>query len=249
MPHCRGSVFQPSSRNKSGRSDPLVIIEREGKVGFATLNRPDKRNALSTEFRYALDAALGELEADREISVVVILAAGAVFCAGFDKSELFGLPAEKQAAFRESAYLHHKRLAEFKKPLIAGIHGSAMGGGFDLAVLCDIRIAAPEARFAHPEIKFGAAVMFRPLLETIGGGPAREIVLTGRTVEAEEALRLGLVSRIVPAADLRAECLKTALQIAEAPAGTLQMAKSMIVRTYGGWTEDGASGGIFARPN
>lgn len=120
-----------------------------------------------------------------------------------------------------------------------------MGGGFDLAVLCDIRIATEEAVFAHPEIKFGAPVLFGPLREIIGGGLARDLCLTGRKIDAEEAYRIGLVSKVVTADVLKQTCMEFAKQIAEAPMKTLQNVKGQIVRSYGGWEPQGGSGGLF----
>ncbi len=212
-----------------------LLCSREGNIAFVSLNRPNKRNALSNELRYELDDCLGALAADNAVSVVILMGEGPIFCAGFDKSE-FGMsdPAKLQA-LRDSSEKHHRRLADFPKPLIAGIQGAALGGGFDVAVLCDLRIATSDAVFAHPEIKFGAPALFGPLREIVGGGLARELILTGRKMDATEALRVGLISRLVEPAELRSACLQTAKSITESPLVTLKAMKKQIIASYGGW--------------
>ena len=220
-------------------------VEREENIAIVTLNRPDKRNALSIAVRDELDACVGEFEADDGVSAIILLTNGKVYCAGFDTSEFMDRSPEHVQAMDDSSERYHRRFAECTKPIVTGIQGPAMGGGFDLAVLCDIRIAASEAVFAHPEIKFGAPVLFGPLREIVGGGLARDLCLTGRKIDAEEAYRIGLVSKVVEPDALKQTCLEFAKQIAEAPMKTLQNVKSQIVRSYGGWESHGGSGGLF----
>ncbi|MDE3094884.1 MAG: enoyl-CoA hydratase/isomerase family protein [Chloroflexota bacterium] len=206
----------------------LANLERDGKVAILTLNRPEKRNALNTALRDEIRAALEELEADDAISIAVITGAGPVFCAGFDTSEFATVsPAEVFAG--ESSRRYHHRLQHFDKPLVAAVNGPAMGGGFDIATLCDIRIAAEGAAFGHPEIKFGAPTLFGPLAAIIGGGIARDLCLSGRRVEAQEAWRIGLVSKVVPTEHLLDEAKTVARTIAEAPAATLRSVKTNIL--------------------
>jgi enoyl-CoA hydratase len=219
----------------------LLLTERRDKVALVTLNRPDKRNALSIALRDEIDQCLQEMEADDGVSAVVITGAGPVFCAGFDTTEF---APDKLQAVEESSGRYHRRLAEFGKPLVAALNGSAMGGGLDLAVLCDVRIAAEGVVFAHPEIKFGAPVLFGPLREIIGGGLARDLCLTGRRIDTEEAYRIGLVSKVVPADRLLEEVLAVANTIAEAPLPALKATKRMIIDTYS-W-EMAEGGGLFA---
>lgn len=217
----------------------FLKVEREEKVAIVTLDRADKRNALSIAVRYEFDRCFDELEKDGGVSAVVLLSAGPVFCSGFDLSEFSMSGAEHQKALAESSHLHHRRLAEFSKPLVVGVQGAAMGGGFDIAVMADIRIATPAAVFAHPEIKFGAAVLYGLLRETIGGGLARDVCMTGRKVDAGEAYRIGLVSRVVEADQLATECKRVATEVAEAPMGALKALKRQIVELAGGWKENG----------
>jgi enoyl-CoA hydratase/carnithine racemase len=217
----------------------FLEVERLDKIARVTLNRPDKRNALSIAVRYEFDRCFEALEGDDGISVVVLHSRGPVFCAGFDLKEFSMSGGEHQRALADSSHRYHRRLTEFAKPLIAGIQGPAMGGGFDLAVMADVRIATPEAAFAHPEIKFGAPILFGLLRETIGGGLARDLCLSGRKIDAAEAHRIGLVSRVVEAERLADACLEAAEAIAEAPPGALKALKRQIVASFGGWKTSG----------
>jgi enoyl-CoA hydratase len=205
-----------------------LTLEREDKTAIITLNRPDKRNALNTALRDEVRTALEELESDDSISVAIITGAGSVFCAGFDTSELAASsPAEVFSG--ESARRYHYRIQHFAKPLIAAVNGPAMGGGFDVVTLCDLRLAAEGAAFGHPEIKFGASALYAPLAAIIGGGIARDLCLSGRRIDAAEALRIGLVSRVVPAERLLEEARAVAHAIAEAPLATLTGMKRSII--------------------
>ena len=210
----------------------FLILEIRDKVALVTLNRPDKRNALSIALRYEIDQCLADLEADDAVSVVVLAGAGPSFCSGFDRSEFFVQTPEHVQALQDSTDRFHLRLMNFGKPLVAAIHGPALGGGLDLAALCDVRICAEDAVLAHPEIKFGAPTLYGPLAEVIGGGRARDLCLTGRRIDAQEALRIGLVSKVVPAERLQDEALALANTIAEAPLAALKTVKQMIIGRY-----------------
>ena len=210
----------------------MLLTERRDKVALVTLNRADKRNALSIALRNEIDHCLQELETDDAVSAVVITGAGPVFCAGFDRNEFFVREPAHLEALMESTDRFHLRLINFPKPIVAAINGSAMGGGLDLAVLCDVRVAAENATFAHPEIKFGAPTLYGPLAETIGGGLARDLCLTGRRIDAQEALRIGLVSGVVPLDRLLDEAMAVATAITEAPLVALKTVKGMIIDRY-----------------
>lgn len=219
----------------------LLLCEVRDKLAIITLNRAEKRNALSIALRNEIEACLDELEATEAVGAVVITGARPAFCAGFDTTEF---APDKLRAVEQSSNRYHKRLAEFGKPLVAAVNGPALGGGLDLAALCDIRIAAETASFAHPEIKFGAPVLFGPLREIIGGGLARELCLTGRRIDAHEALRIGLVSAVVPGDRLIDETCALAGRIAEAPLAALKATKRMIIQTYSWKLSE--TGGIFS---
>src|SRR3990172_6615372 len=194
----------------------LLLIERDDTIATVTLNRAEKRNALNTQLRDEISAALGDLEAAGGVSVAVLTGAGPVFCAGFDTKEFETTPPAEIFAGESSRRYHH-RVQHFAKPLVAAINGPALGGGFDIAVLCDVRIAAEGAAFGHPEIKFGAPTLFGPLAAIIGGGIARDLCLSGRRIDAQEALRIGLVSKVVAADQLLDEARAVARSIAHAP--------------------------------
>jgi enoyl-CoA hydratase/carnithine racemase len=207
----------------------FLTIDRDGQIATVTLNRPEKRNALSSALRAEVSSAFGELAADDSVSVVILTGAGSVFCAGFDLSE-FDQSEDVVAHFTEddNPVVFHTSLGTFHKPIVGAINGPALAGGFDVACQCDIRIAADTAVFGHPEIKFGAPTMFTQLSYIVGGGIARDLALSGRRIDAAEALRIGLVSSVVPAMELPPAAMECARQIAEAPPAALQVVKRTI---------------------
>jgi enoyl-CoA hydratase/carnithine racemase len=159
--------------------------------GIATLRLDNKRrhNALSITMRDAISDTLDQWAADDRVRVVVLTGPGTTFCAGFDLKE-FGGP-ELSRTIHDSSRRYHLAVWGFGKPVIAAVNGAAMGGGFDLALLCDIRICTGAATYAHPEIKFGAPPLFTPLQWILGAGTALDLCLTGRKIDASEAHRLG----------------------------------------------------------
>jgi len=209
----------------------LLLLEKDPPLATITLNRPDKRNALSDALRRELTAALNELEHDDAVSVAILTGAGTVFCAGFDRSEFtpdpdtFGDDSKWQ-----SGQLMHEALQSFGKPLIGAINGPALGGGFDIATQCDVRIASEAAAFGHPEIKFGAPTLYTILSQIVGGAIARDLCLSGRRIDAQEAHRIGLVTAVVPADRLTDETTAYARTVAEAPLDALKAVKAAIVR-------------------
>jgi len=199
-----------------------------------TLNRPEKKNALSAQLRDEVTGALAELAADQELKSVVITGAGDVFSAGFDLGE-FTRAAEDPAFGAElwaSSDRFHHALLTFPLPLVAAVNGPALAGGFDLAVCCDVRIAADTARFAHPEFTFGD-VVYSPLHELVGGAVARDLCLTGRPVDAAEALRLHLVTDVVPREELAAKVADVTDRIATAPRAMLLRTKAKAIARAG----------------
>jgi len=213
---------------------PIDVSAPAEGVARITLTRPDKRNALSTALRDEVTRALGALAADLAVKVVVLTGAGSVFSAGFDLDE-FQRAATDPAFHRqlwESSDRFHQAVLTFPLPLVAAVNGPAIAGGFDLAVMCDIRVAAATATFSHPELTFGD-VVYSPLHELVGGAVARELALTGRVVDAREALRVRLVSSVVPREHLPSEARRVAGQIARAPREVLLRTKAKIVRRAG----------------
>jgi enoyl-CoA hydratase len=210
----------------------MLQIERpDGGVATVTLDRADKKNALSVELRDRISDALDELAADDALKVVVLTGAGNVFSAGFDLKE-FERGIEDPAFGEElwaSSDRYHRTVFEFPLPIVAAVNGSAIAGGFDLAVMCDIRIAADTATFSHPEVTFGD-VVYSPLHDLVGGSVARDLCFTGRKIDSAEALALRLVSRVVPVADLPAAAAETAAQIARVPREILLRTKAKVLR-------------------
>src|SRR5947207_1355548 len=160
---------------------------------------------------------------------VIMNGAGFEFGDGFDLTELdeTGDVIEHFQA-DDNPVVFHEALGSFSKPIVGAINGPALAGGFDVACQCDIRIAADTAVFGHPEIKFGAPTMFTQLSYVVGGGIARDLALTGRRIDSAEALRIGLVSSVVPAAEIREAATACARPIAEAPLAALQVVKRTI---------------------
>ncbi|MEO6026675.1 MAG: enoyl-CoA hydratase/isomerase family protein [Candidatus Binatia bacterium] len=180
-----------------------------------------------------MSAALGDLARDGAVKVIVITGAGDVFSAGFDLGEFrqLGDPAHAARRWEASDRFHHAVLG-CPRPIIAAVNEPALAGGFDLAVLCDLRLASSTAVFAHPEVTFGD-VVYGPLHDLVGGAVARELVLTGRTIDAAEALALHLVSAVVPPEDLSAAEARWTEQVTRAPRDRLMRTKQKIIRRAG----------------
>ena len=192
-----------------------------------TLNRAEKKNALSIALRDELSDALDDLGGDEAVKSVVVTGAGDVFSAGFDLRE-FQQP-ELTDQLWASSDRFHAAVLQFPLPLIAAVNGPALAGGFDLAVMSDVRVAADTARFSHPEIEFGD-VVYGPLHDIVGGGLARELCFTGRVVEAREAKALGLVSSVVPVDELASEVTRFTALIGRAPRDVLLRTKAKAIR-------------------
>jgi enoyl-CoA hydratase/carnithine racemase len=208
----------------------LLVSDVADGIVVLTLNRPEKRNALSIALRDAMSDALDRLGADELVKVVIVTGAGEVFSAGFDLKEFDGLD---DAAYAESLWASsdrwHRTIIEFPLPLVAAINGAALAGGFDLAVMCDMRVAATNARFAHPEQSF-SDVVYGPLHDLVGGAVARDLCLTGRVIEADEAKELRLVTSLAPPDEVMAEARRLAALICRAPRPVLVRTKAKAVR-------------------
>ncbi len=211
-------------------SDLLRVERPSDGVVLITLDRADRRNALSTALRREGNGLLAELGADETLRCLVVTGAGSVFSAGFDLGE-FG-PALEDPALSDQLWATsdewHHRWFSFPLPTVAAVNGPALAGGFDLAVLCDIRIASPTAVFGHPELEFGD-VVYGPLHDLVGGAVARDLCLTGRRIDAAEAHRVGLVREV--ADDPLAVALQVADDVARHPRDVLVRTKAKAVRT------------------
>ncbi|HYK89938.1 MAG TPA: enoyl-CoA hydratase-related protein, partial [Acidobacteriota bacterium] len=212
-------------------SSENLILERRGRVAVIRVNRPDKMNALNVATRRELLAAFEQLRNDSEVRVAVITGAGdKAFIAGADISEFSGGTALGQ---REVMRNHRAFdiVEDFPKPVIAMINGYALGGGCELALACDIRIASTKAKLGQPEIKLGiipGGGGTQRLPRLIGEGKAMELILTGDMIGAEEALQLGLVNRVVSPEELESKTIELANRIAEMSPVALMAAKQAV---------------------
>jgi enoyl-CoA hydratase/carnithine racemase len=196
-------------------------------VAVLRLDRAEKRNALSIALRDEMSDALDRLAADEGLRALVVTGAGDTFSAGFDLDEF--ADARVAETLWSSSDRWHRRVLTFPLPTVAAVNGPALGGGFDLAVMCDLRVASETARFAHPEHRF-SPVVYAPLHDLVGGGVARDLALTGRSVDAAEAASLGLVTRAVPADAVLESATGVAREIALAPRPVLLAMKAKILQ-------------------
>jgi enoyl-CoA hydratase len=210
----------------------LEVSEVDDGIVCLVLNRPAKKNALSIELRDAVSDALDGLAGDDAVRAVIVAGAGDTFCAGFDLGEFDVDEPGFQERLWQSADRFHERVLRFPLPTIAAVQGPALAGGFDLAVLCDLRIADSTARFAHPEQSWSDVVFF-PLADLVGSARARDLCMTGRSVDAPTALAMGLVSAVVEPDDLAAEARRFATMIARAPRTPLVRTKAKALRHSG----------------
>ncbi len=219
-----------------------VLLQREGRVAVLTVNRPDKLNALNDQVREDFLARLAEIEADDDLGVVVVTGAGEKsFIAGADIAEFAGrTPFDQRHAMRSPRIFDI--MASFPKPVIAMINGFCLGGGCELAMSCDMRIAADTARFGQPEIKLGlipGGGGTQRLPRLVGLGQAMRLILTGDMIGAAEAREIGLVDQVVPAAELRGRTLELAARIAAFSPLTVKVAKEALRASEKLTIEDG----------
>jgi len=195
----------------------VLLVENRGAVRILTMNRPEKRNALNAELTQGLLDALRAADADQSVGAIVLTGAGQGFCAGADLSEFkelgAGLAAENRA---ELTMQLHLTFTKISKPVVAAINGHAMGGGAGLAIASDLVVMAEGAKLGYPEPKHGivAAIVMANLVRQVGRKAAFELVSLGEPVDAQQALRLGMVNRVVPLAELMNESMALAEKLA-----------------------------------
>jgi enoyl-CoA hydratase len=214
-----------------------ILCETHGPVGVLILNRPERRNALSTALMREVVHALEQWEADDAIGAVVLMGNDKAFAAGADIQEMqdqtfASLFLQDFPEGRGGAWT---RVSAVRKPIIAAVSGYALGGGCELAMACDFIIAADNAKFGQPEVMIGAmpgAGGTQRLTRLIGKSKAMEMCLTGRFIDVNEAERAGLVSRVVPLADLKEEAIRTATKIASLSRPSVMMIKDAVNAAY-----------------
>jgi enoyl-CoA hydratase/carnithine racemase len=187
-----------------GAAEPVLIAETQGEILRLTLNRPDRRNALSEGLLRELDGALARVADDRRVRAVVIAARGPAFCSGHDLGEMVGRPAEDYRRLFTLCSAVMVRLRRLPQPVIARVHGLATAAGCQLVAACDLAVAADTAAFATPGVKIGlfCTTPMVPLVRAIPAKPAMEMLLTGAPISAARARELGLINRVVPPGEL-----------------------------------------------
>ncbi|MGF1561442.1 MAG: enoyl-CoA hydratase [Geminicoccaceae bacterium] len=206
-----------------------ILVEKRGRIGLITLNRPKALNALSSPLIAELNRALDSFEGDSAIAVIVLTGSEKAFAAGADIKEM----AEKDysEAYASDFIGSWERITRCRKPVIAAVAGYALGGGCELAMMCDLILAADNAKFGQPEINLGTipgAGGTQRLTRAVGKSKAMEMCLTGRMMHADEAERSGLVARVVPVASLLDETMKLAETIAEKSQPIVAMCKASV---------------------
>ncbi|TDV50097.1 short chain enoyl-CoA hydratase [Pseudomonas graminis] len=210
-----------------------ILKEVRGRVGLLTLNRPEALNALNAQLISELNHALDELERDHGIGCIVLTGSAKAFAAGADIKEMAEL--KYPQIYLDDLFSDSDRVANRRKPIIAAVSGFALGGGCELALMCDFILAADNARFGQPEIKLGVLPGMggtQRLTRAVGKAKAMEMCLTGRMIDAIEAERAGLVARIVPQEQLLDEALKVAAGIAAKSLPATMMVKESVNRAF-----------------
>lgn len=211
----------------------FVEVSKQGNVGIITMNRPEALNALSSAVFADLTKALDIVEKDDEIYVVVITGAGRSFVAGADIGEMATMNVEEGLAFSELGNNLMMRVDLFSKPTIAAVNGFALGGGCELALAADIRVASEKAKFGQPEVGLGIIPGFggtQRMARIIGTGAAMELIYTADTIDAQRALELGMVQHVVPAEELMAFAMEMANKIASKAQVAIRTSKMAIRR-------------------
>ena len=210
-----------------------ILVETKGRVGIIRFNRPQALNALNAALVQELGAAIDTLEADPNIGCLLITGSDKAFAAGADIKEMAGQ--SYIDIFNADYAADYERLARVRKPVIAAVAGFALGGGCELAMMCDLIIAADNAKFGQPEIKLGVIPGIggtQRLTRAVGKAKAMDLILTGRMMDAVEAERAGLVARVVPAASLLEEAMKAAETIAAMSLPSVLVAKEAVNRAF-----------------
>lgn len=231
---------------------PLLPVHREGSVAVLTIDRPDKRNAMTTAMWTALPSVLAEVADDPAVRVLVVTGRGPSFCAGADISDLLGGadPTDPMAAVRQANLAAQAALRSFPKPTLAMIRGHCIGGGVELATCCDLRFTDQSGLFGVTPAKVG--IVYTPastktLIDLVGPSMTKLLLYSGELIDAATALRAGLVDRVVPAEELEAEVRRFAGVLAERSALTQRSTKEVVAALLSGGSRDEAAEAVAAR--
>jgi len=206
----------------------LLSLERRAEVAIVTLQRPEKRNALSIDLRIELAESFGALGDDGEVGAIVLTGAPPAFSSGMDTSE-FGGDRDHRERLVKTSIASFRAVGGCLKPVVAAVNGAALAGGFALALLCDLRLAAEEATFGFPELPRGIPPSYAAARAALPAHVAAELTLTGRTLDADVALGMGIVGRVYPADELLLRAVELAGRIASAPRQATAQTKRRIL--------------------
>lgn len=210
-----------------------LIVEKQSRISIIRINQPDTLNALSTALLKELEVAFNEVEADEETDVVILTGEGRAFVAGADIAEMSVMKADEGMQFGRLGAALFRKIELLKKPVIAAVNGFALGGGCELAMACDLRIASSKAKFGQPEVGLGIIPGFsgtQRLPRLVGVGKARELIYTAVVIRAEEALQIGLVNKVVEPEELMPACIAWAEAILSKGQLAVRYAKEAINR-------------------
>jgi enoyl-CoA hydratase/carnithine racemase len=202
-----------------------IRVKTEQAVAVVTLDRPKEMNALSKEMRRELEDCFNRFDEDDSIKAVVLTGGDLVFCAGMDIKEMAALPDGEIDDYFKTIIRYLQKIYSCRKPVIAAVGGIALGGGFNLAMVCDIIIASESAIFGHPELKFGLNPLFDPLWRMVGMAKAKEITMLGEPIGAKEAMRIGLVNKVAPPDKFMEEAVAVAKELSKRSAKALEAVK------------------------
>jgi len=231
----RQALLSPASASfAAAASYQTILVEKKNGVGYITLNRPQQLNALNAQVQFDVVAALESFDQDKEVRAIILTGSGKkAFAAGADITEMSTKTFSDM--HKEKMYAHWDRIMGIRKPIIAAVNGFALGGGCELAMCCDIIIAADSAKFGQPEITLGTIPGLggsQRLVRAIGKSKAMEWVLTGEFYSAEQAEKAGLVSRVVPLDQLMPEAEKLAQRISSFSTPIVMMAKDAVNQSF-----------------
>lgn len=210
-----------------------MLFRKENNIGILSINRPDSLNALNSQVLDELDKAIDMIEKDDEVYVLIITGEGRAFVAGADIKEMKDMNSMEARKFAEKGMKVFRKIELMEKPVIAAVNGYALGGGCELCLCCDIRIASEKAKFGQPEVGLGITPGFagtQRLTRLVGLGKAKELIFTAVTIDANEAYNIGLVNKVVPAEKLMEKALEMAKLIAQKSQIAVRYAKTAINR-------------------
>jgi enoyl-CoA hydratase len=208
-----------------------IILETKDTVGLIKMNRPDAMNALNSVTLQELREAVSQLKDSDDVKVIIITGEGKAFVAGADIAEMKDMSGDQAKEFSTTGQKVFSKIAKIKKPVIAALNGFALGGGCELALACDIRIASEKAKLGQPEVNLGVIPGFagtQRLSRLVGTAKAKELIFTGDMVDAPTALSIGLVNQVVPAEQLMDTCMEMAKKIASKGPTAVKLAKKVI---------------------